>query len=157
MSMTTCTHNTMVETGDPVFPWKCADCGYVYGQGVARPDFETILKTIQQAYQAIGATPCRGNWSLLGGACCPGMALRRAKRLQGRDYASEARSCLRALLGGGRLTDEGFLHGFDGAVMMSRNGFLLGTQSRPRNDEEYADYVWAYSIGRRVAEKLGVL
>jgi hypothetical protein len=26
----TCSHNHMVETGDPNFAWKCADCGYVY-------------------------------------------------------------------------------------------------------------------------------
>ena len=27
-----CTHNAMVETGDPGHAWKCADCGYVYGK-----------------------------------------------------------------------------------------------------------------------------
>lgn len=29
--MKDCKHNTMTATGDPVFPWKCAECGYIYG------------------------------------------------------------------------------------------------------------------------------
>lgn len=28
-----CEHNNMVETGDPQHAWKCADCGYIYGNG----------------------------------------------------------------------------------------------------------------------------
>lgn len=28
----TCPHNMMVGTGDKHYAWKCADCGYIYGQ-----------------------------------------------------------------------------------------------------------------------------
>jgi hypothetical protein len=27
-----CRHNTMVRRADPARPWRCAHCGYVYGQ-----------------------------------------------------------------------------------------------------------------------------
>jgi hypothetical protein len=27
-----CTHNAQTDNNDPAFAWKCADCGYVYGQ-----------------------------------------------------------------------------------------------------------------------------
>jgi rubredoxin len=28
-----CNHNAMVDNNDPMYAWKCADCGYVYGKG----------------------------------------------------------------------------------------------------------------------------
>lgn len=27
-----CAHNAMVPNDDPVFAWRCADCGRIYGQ-----------------------------------------------------------------------------------------------------------------------------
>lgn len=35
-----CEHASMVETGDPHCAWKCADCGYVYGQDEQRKIIE---------------------------------------------------------------------------------------------------------------------
>lgn len=41
-----CTHNEMVETGDPAYAWACAVCGYVYG------------KASGLAGEASGLAPC---------------------------------------------------------------------------------------------------
>jgi len=27
-----CTHNQMVANDDPIYSWKCANCGYIYGK-----------------------------------------------------------------------------------------------------------------------------
>jgi hypothetical protein len=40
----TCTHNTVTHTGVPARAWKCANCGYIYGDALQPPEHDADLR-----------------------------------------------------------------------------------------------------------------
>lgn len=126
-----------------------------------RPSVESIVAAIKEAYAAVGLKPCRGRWFDGVTACCPGAAI--CVRSRGGPSGSleadirAARDCLRGLLGGGEQTDSGFLFGFDGKEPEPcHNLYVIAERYRPLTDAEYADYLWAFDVGQRVAQELGL-